>query len=103
APGIDDQLEFDGVSNLIEFALGSRTSVNVSREEDTDRAVLSYQRNLVAHSAISVETSSDLLDWTVLDAVQIGRQYLTRDTAEERLSVPKEHTGAFYRLRIESP
>lgn len=103
APGIDDQLKFDGVSNLIEFALGSRTPVNVSREEDTDRAVFSYQRNLAAHSAIFVETSSDLLDWTVLDAVQIDRQYLTLGTAEERLSVPKEHAGAFYRLRIESP
>ena len=43
------------------------------------------------------------MEWTVVEAIQVDRQYLASGAAEERLSIPKEHAGAFYRLRVESP
>ena len=113
SPGIDDQLSFegdplgdddlDGISNLIEFALGSRPSIRVSWVEGAGHANLSYQRHLAANSEIVVEASIDLLRWDLVDPLQVDRRYLMSGAVEECLTVPKKAAGAYYRLRVDSP
>ena len=113
APGIDDRPEFegdpygddddDGVSNLIEFALGPQPSIRVSWVEGASHAHLSYQRHLAANSEIFVEASRDLLRWDLVEPVKVDRRYLTSGAVEEWLSIPKNASGVYYRLRVDSP
>ena len=74
-PGSDDDL--DGISNYLEFLYGSRPDLasdapgprisveNLEIDGVVDNyLVLTYQRNLNAVGALTVEISSDLLTWT---------------------------------------
>ncbi|MGY8689453.1 MAG: lamin tail domain-containing protein, partial [Verrucomicrobiales bacterium] len=89
APGVDDGITFDRLSNWIEFALGRSPALTVEASEEF--LVVRHPRNLAAKGVqVLLEGSEDLIEWqTIPEPKPIDRIYIEDNLVQESLEVSK--------------
>ncbi|MGC6459912.1 MAG: lamin tail domain-containing protein [Akkermansiaceae bacterium] len=95
----NDDLDRDGVSALVEHALGTSDTLSNESPIILTETTFSFSRNLAADDVqISVETSTDLVNWQE-NAVLINQTHNNNGTLTETWGLPSG-TSLFARLKV---
>jgi len=96
----DEDLDFDGLSALAEYAIGTADNLFNSSPLTINNGTLSFPRNLAADDIrIIVETSTDLITWNATTTTLTDQVHNNNGTLTEHWFLP---TGPklFTRIQI---